>query len=201
MARRVPEADSSAAAEPIRRTIACGDDTAPDPYERIGGVIKKMRVALVSSGVEEFAVLHETCAAAGHHPVAYALSRSMRPRSPLDPGAGATIGQIAESMPPEMDLLLPGSAEGLGQAFAGYRLDLAVVYGFSWKLPLEVLNTPRFGVINIHSSLLPRYRGPAPVLWAIRKWRSGHRLHGPPDGRELRYRTDSRPTRRNTARR
>jgi methionyl-tRNA formyltransferase len=67
-----------------------------------------------------------------------------------------------------MDLLLPGSAEGLGQAFVGYRLDLAVVYGFSWKIPPGVLRTPRFGVINVHSSLLPKYRGPAPVLWAIR---------------------------------
>lgn len=186
MPRLVPEVNSSAPAGHIRRTTTSGDgghasaaeirisrcrrgyDTGPDPHERIGGVIKTMRVALVSFGVEEFAVLHETCAAAGHHPVAYAFSRSMRPRSPVDTGAGATIGQIVESMPPEMDLLLPGSAEGLGQAFAGYRLDLAVVYGFSWKLPPEVLSTPRFGVINVHSSLLPKYRGPAPVLWAIR---------------------------------
>ncbi|SNT56676.1 methionyl-tRNA formyltransferase [Asanoa hainanensis] len=43
-----------------------------------------------------------------------------------------------------------------------------MVYGFNWKLPASVLRTPRLGVINVHSSLLPRYRGPAPVLWAIR---------------------------------
>jgi methionyl-tRNA formyltransferase len=57
---------------------------------------------------------------------------------------------------------------GLADALAGYRLDLLVVYGFNWKLPAVVLDTPRFGVLNIHTSLLPRYRGPAPVLWAIR---------------------------------
>jgi methionyl-tRNA formyltransferase len=47
-------------------------------------------------------------------------------------------------------------------------LDLLVVYGFNWRLPASVLGTPRFGVVNVHTSLLPRYRGPAPVLWAIR---------------------------------
>jgi methionyl-tRNA formyltransferase len=131
-------------------------------------VVSAMRVALISFGADEFSLLHEVCAASGHHPVAYAFSRSMRPRRPVDEDAVAMIGQIVASMPPEIDLLLPGSAEGLGEAFAGYRLDLAVVYGFNWKLPPAVLDAPRFGVVNIHSSLLPRYRGPAPVLWAIR---------------------------------
>lgn len=134
----------------------------------MASVVDAMRVALISFGAEEFSILQETCVASGHRPVAYAFSRSMRPRSPLDDGAVDAIGQIIGSMPLEMDLLLPGSAEGLGQAFAGYRLDLAVVYGFSWKIPPAVLGMPRFGVINIHSSLLPKYRGPAPVLWAIR---------------------------------
>jgi len=67
-----------------------------------------------------------------------------------------------------MDLLLPGTADGLADALGGYRLDLLVVYGFNWKLPAAVLRTPRSGAVNIHSSLLPRYRGPAPVLRAIR---------------------------------
>ncbi|MBC6466601.1 methionyl-tRNA formyltransferase [Actinomadura alba] len=127
-----------------------------------------MRLALVSFGVNEFSVLHEICVEAGHFPVAYAYSRSMRPRMPTDAHAVATIGQILKEMPPAMDFLLPGSAEGLGQALAGYSLDLIVVYGFSWRLPRSVLQISRFGAINVHSSLLPKYRGPAPVLWAIR---------------------------------
>lgn len=131
-------------------------------------VIDTMRIALISFGAEEFSILHESCIASGHHPVVYAFSRSMRPRTPADEGAVDTLGQVLESMPAELDLLLPGSSEGLGQAFAGYRLDLAVVYGFSWKIPPAVLRMPRLGVVNVHSSVLPKYRGPAPVLWAIR---------------------------------
>jgi methionyl-tRNA formyltransferase len=127
-----------------------------------------MRVALATFGAEEFAALHATCVSAGHEPVAYVYCRSMRPKGRVEAHSAAVAGRVLEALPAGMDLLLPGTTEGLADALAGYRLDLLVVYGFNWKLPAAVLRTPRSGVINIHSSLLPRYRGPAPVLWAIR---------------------------------
>jgi methionyl-tRNA formyltransferase len=127
-----------------------------------------MRVALATFGTDEFATLHAACVAAGHEPVAYVYCRSMRPRGRTDARTAAVAGRLLEALPAGMDLLLPGTAEGLADALVGYRLDLLVVYGFNWKLPAAVLRTPRSGVINVHSSLLPRYRGPAPVLWAIR---------------------------------
>ncbi|MFF0220993.1 methionyl-tRNA formyltransferase [Streptomyces sp. NPDC004629] len=127
-----------------------------------------MRIGLVSFGAAEFAALHETCAVAGHDPVVYAFSRSMRPRKPTDEGAARIAGEITAALPRGVDLLLPGSSEGLGASLRGYGLDLLVCYGFSWRLPRSVLQIPRYGVLNIHSSLLPKYRGPAPVLWAIR---------------------------------
>ncbi|MFE9243487.1 methionyl-tRNA formyltransferase [Nocardiopsis sp. NPDC006938] len=67
-----------------------------------------------------------------------------------------------------MDLLLPGSVEGLARALESYRPDLVIVFGFAWRLPRSVLDIPRHGVINVHVSMLPKYRGPAPLLWAIR---------------------------------
>jgi len=127
-----------------------------------------MRIALASFGPDEFAALHTACVAAGHEPLAYVYCRSMRPKHRVDAGAAETVGRVLEGLPAGMDLLLPGTAQGLADQLAGYRLDLLVVYGFNWKLPLSVLRTPRSGVLNIHSSLLPKYRGPAPVLWAIR---------------------------------
>ncbi|MBT8226984.1 MAG: hypothetical protein HKP61_13325 [Dactylosporangium sp.] len=39
---------------------------------------------------------------------------------------------------------------------------------FPWWLPPELLRLPRYGVVNLHPSLLPRHRGPIPVHWAIR---------------------------------
>jgi methionyl-tRNA formyltransferase len=67
-----------------------------------------------------------------------------------------------------MDLLLPGSAQGLAYALPGYLPDLVICNGLPWKVPPGVLAVPRLGFINIHPSLLPKYRGPIPIHWAIR---------------------------------
>ncbi len=45
--------------------------------------------------------------------------------------------------------------------------DVIVVVAFGQILPESVLNVPRFGCINLHASLLPAYRGAAPVQWAL----------------------------------
>ena len=51
--------------------------------------------------------------------------------------------------------------------FASHEADLAVVVAYGRILPSSFLNTPRNGCINLHFSLLPKYRGAAPVNWAI----------------------------------
>jgi methionyl-tRNA formyltransferase len=51
--------------------------------------------------------------------------------------------------------------------FASHNADLAVVVAYGRILPGEFLRAPRRGCINIHFSLLPLYRGAAPVNWAI----------------------------------
>ncbi len=45
--------------------------------------------------------------------------------------------------------------------------DLIVVHAFGQILPKTLLGVPKFGVINVHASLLPKYRGAAPAQWAI----------------------------------
>ncbi len=57
----------------------------------------------------------------------------------------------------------PGFADALGQL----ELDLVVVAAFGQILPERILTLPRFGCINLHTSLLPKYRGAAPIQWAI----------------------------------
>lgn len=52
-------------------------------------------------------------------------------------------------------------------ALASYRADLIIVVAYGIVLPETVLNMPRFGCINIHASLLPRWRGAAPIQRAI----------------------------------
>lgn len=45
--------------------------------------------------------------------------------------------------------------------------DFLVVVAFGQILPANLLKIPRRGAVNVHASLLPRYRGPAPIQWAI----------------------------------
>ena len=51
--------------------------------------------------------------------------------------------------------------------FASHKADLAIVVAYGKILPAEFLLAPRRGCINVHFSLLPHYRGAAPVNWAI----------------------------------
>ncbi len=49
----------------------------------------------------------------------------------------------------------------------GYEPELIVVAAFGQILPKELLDMPTYGCINVHASLLPKYRGAAPIQWAI----------------------------------
>lgn len=53
------------------------------------------------------------------------------------------------------------------ETIAGYEPDLIVVIAFGQKIGSEVVSLPPKGAINVHASLLPKYRGAAPVNWAI----------------------------------
>jgi methionyl-tRNA formyltransferase len=47
------------------------------------------------------------------------------------------------------------------------RVDVALVVAYGRILPADVLSGPRLGCVNVHASLLPKYRGAAPIAWAV----------------------------------
>ena len=51
--------------------------------------------------------------------------------------------------------------------FAGLKLDLLIVVAYGLILPAEILEAPTYGCINVHASLLPRWRGAAPIERAL----------------------------------
>ncbi|MEZ5777661.1 MAG: methionyl-tRNA formyltransferase [Paracoccaceae bacterium] len=63
----------------------------------------------------------------------------------------------------------PASLKGAGEqaAFAALDADVAVVVAYGLILPQAVLDVPRHGCLNIHASLLPRWRGAAPIHRAL----------------------------------
>ena len=51
--------------------------------------------------------------------------------------------------------------------FAAWNIDVAVVVAYGQILAARMLQAPRLGTYNVHASLLPRWRGPAPIEWAL----------------------------------
>ncbi len=56
--------------------------------------------------------------------------------------------------------------------FSAHNLDVAIVAAYGLILPEAILSAPRHGCLNIHASLLPRWRGAAPIQYAI--WKGDH---------------------------
>ena len=69
----------------------------------------------------------------------------------------------------DLPLLQPERArnENFVQALGEFQPDLIVVVAYGQILPRALLELPRFGGLNVHASLLPKYRGAAPIQWAI----------------------------------
>ena len=53
------------------------------------------------------------------------------------------------------------------EAFTGFKADAAIVVAYGLFLPKPILDAPRKGCFNVHASLLPRWRGAAPIQRAI----------------------------------
>jgi len=66
-------------------------------------------------------------------------------------------------------LLQPESVKekAFQEAVKGLQPDLIVVVAYGQILPKSILSIPKCGAVNVHASLLPKYRGAAPIAWAI----------------------------------
>ena len=53
------------------------------------------------------------------------------------------------------------------EVLSGLSADIMVVVGYGQIIPQSIIDLPRLGIVNVHASLLPKYRGAAPIQWAI----------------------------------
>ena len=97
------------------------------------------------------------------------LARVGRSSIPLlTPSMNRTIAQIAwERAIPVLEVGRLASPETL-EMLAALQPDVIGVACFPQRLPKALLALPRLGCLNVHPSLLPAYRGPAPGYWALR---------------------------------
>ncbi len=106
-------------------------------------------------------------ALAARHAVVCVYSQPPRPAGRGKADRKSPVQQAAETLglPVRHPLSVKGAVE---QAeFAALEADVAVVVAYGLILPQPVLDAPRLGCLNIHASLLPRWRGAAPIHRAI----------------------------------
>ena len=77
--------------------------------------------------------------------------------------------ELFDGAPSHFDICLVPEKARLARLLEAYEPDLCLCLGYRWLLPPEVLAIPRLGVVNGHPSLLPSWRGPFPVAWAVRE--------------------------------
>jgi methionyl-tRNA formyltransferase len=122
---------------------------------------RSWRIVLITTVPPVAHGLTEALRGLGHQPVAVLTARRTQPvEGPLNMTDG--------SAPPGLDVGLVASRHGLEPLLRAYQPDLAICWGFPWKIPMSALQVPRLGAINCHPALLPRHRGPVPLAWAFR---------------------------------
>jgi methionyl-tRNA formyltransferase len=124
-----------------------------------------MRIAFL--GTPDFSVHALRALVEAGHEIACAYSQPPAPRGrgqALKPSAVQAFAE-AHGIPVRTPASMRDPAEV--EAFAALGLDAAVVVAFGQILPREVLEAPRLGAFNLHASLLPRWRGAAPIQRAI----------------------------------
>ena len=121
---------------------------------------------LVFMGTPEFSV-PILDALAAHHDVICAYSQPPRPagRGKQDRPSPVQARAMALGIPTRHPTNLR-TAQALAD-FAALRADIAVVVAYGLMLPQAILDVPTKGCLNIHASLLPRWRGAAPIHRAI----------------------------------
>jgi methionyl-tRNA formyltransferase len=110
----------------------------------------------------------EVVRALGHEPVAVIASRRRAPGVPVNPLAPTLLTDAPEGL----DVHFVEKRRSIAPLLRAYEADLAICTGFPWLIPAEAIEAPRLGIVNGHPSLLPRYRGPFPVAWAVRNGES-----------------------------
>ena len=122
---------------------------------------------LIFAGTPEFSVhalkaLHE----AGHE-IALVLTQPDRPAGRGMAFKASPVKTLAQSLGMEVFQPVTLKDAAVQERLRAVNADVMVVVAYGLILPLPVLEIPRFGCLNIHASLLPRWRGAAPIQRAI----------------------------------
>ncbi|MFQ2301834.1 methionyl-tRNA formyltransferase [Aeromonas dhakensis] len=127
------------------------------------------KLKLIFAGTPDFAARHLAALLSSDHEVVAVYTQ---PDKPAGRGQKLTASPVKElALAHDLPVYQPASLrkEEAQAELAALGADLMVVVAYGLILPKVVLDTPRLGCINVHGSLLPRWRGAAPIqrsIWA-----------------------------------
>jgi methionyl-tRNA formyltransferase len=119
------------------------------------------------AGTPEFAAVALSVLIGSEHEVVVVLSQPDRPAGRGRKLQASAVKETAINAGLAVWQPVKLSDEQAQQQLASYELDVLVVVAYGLLLPESILSTPRLGCLNIHASLLPRWRGAAPIQRAI----------------------------------
>ncbi len=124
-----------------------------------------MRIAVL--GTPDFAVPTLDALVSAGHEVALVVAQPDRPAGRGQQLKAPPLAQRAFAL--GLSLAQPKALRSgpFPDRFVGLAVDVAVVVAYGRILPSRLLQAPRFGCVNLHASLLPRWRGAAPIQRAI----------------------------------
>jgi len=117
-------------------------------------------------GTPDFAV-PSLKALAAHHQVKAVYTQPDRPKGRGNPLAASPVKVAAGEL--GIEILQPERLrrpENLAP-LAAWEAEIMVVVGYGQIIPQNIIDLPKYGILNVHASLLPKYRGAAPIQWAI----------------------------------
>ncbi|TLM75720.1 methionyl-tRNA formyltransferase [Microbulbifer harenosus] len=126
-----------------------------------------MSLNIIFAGTPDFAAVHLQTLLDSEHNVIAVYSQPDRPAGRGKKLLASPVKQLAleHNIPVYQPLSLRN--EKAQQELAALNADVMVVVAYGLILPQAVLDTPRLGCVNVHASLLPRWRGAAPIQRAV----------------------------------
>lgn len=121
----------------------------------------------VFMGTPEIAATVLKSVLASKHEVVAVVTQTDKPKGRGHEMAFPPVKEVA--LAAGIPVLQPQRArdEAFIEELKTYQPDIILVAAYGKLLPKEVLDMPKFGCINVHASLLPKYRGASPIQWAV----------------------------------
>ena len=122
---------------------------------------------IIFMGTPDFAAASLEALIASRHEIQAVVTQPDKPKGRKGELTPSPVKVIAKREGIKVYQPLKVRDEDFVDTLRAYNPDVMVVVAFGQIIPLSILKMPKFGCVNIHGSLLPKYRGAAPIQWAV----------------------------------